>query len=266
MKKDIDWKKVNEKKRAAQARQRAKQLAKQADPAYRAAKIEKQRERAQRQFQNDKDKLDRERSNPTPLSDEENERRKEKIRERYRKEKARRSSPEYIEAQREKAKAAAERKRQKELADNDPKVSNLDAKRKSSKSGIGLTGRTPTALEKALMDEIGKLPCICCYEKGQVYLGEDAASYISLHHVEGRTKPLAHAKVLPLCQYHHDQPPPADAPDWLFPLHGSGRKVWEEENGTQDALLELVYDIIGYYRPWLLEGELTIGHLKKKQD
>lgn len=49
------------------------------------------------------------------------------------------------------------------------------------------------------MDSMRKLPCIACLKDGRVNHN------ISLHHIDGRTKPDAHGQVIPLCAPHHQQ-------------------------------------------------------------
>lgn len=80
---------------------------------------------------------------------------------------------------------------------------------------------------------------------------QEMTKFVSLHHVDGRTKIWAHAKVLPLCAYHYDTPAPSHAPDELTPIHRVNKKEWVEMNGTEDELLKQVYEIIEEERPWL---------------
>jgi hypothetical protein len=60
-----------------------------------------------------------------------------------------------------------------------------------------MKGRTPTAIERKHMRAVGRMPCIACEKDGHYN------DYVSLHHIEGRTKPNAHLEVLPLCASHH---------------------------------------------------------------
>lgn len=62
-----------------------------------------------------------------------------------------------------------------------------------------MKGRTPTAEEKRLHDRIASIGCIACRLDGI------SNSLVSIHHIDGRTKPNAHKKVLPLCGPHHQQ-------------------------------------------------------------
>lgn len=108
-----------------------------------------------------------------------------------------------------------------------------------------MNGRTPTADEKRFMDKMGKLPCVACLLNGK------QSPLISLHHIDGRTKPGAHFEILPLCVYHHQH---AASPDvrrrypWLVPVHAcgsvGGRAVFEQYNNTQQFLLELCHGLI----------------------
>lgn len=126
----------------------------------------------------------------------------------------------------------------------------------------GLKGRNYTAEEKRLANKLAQIGCICCLNQGwtqtQDYQ-ESGQNFISLHHVEGRIKPWAHAKVLPLCHYHHQTPAPCNAPAELFPLHGNAKPVWEKINGTQEHLLKQAYSIIKEPRPWVEQAETELA-------
>jgi hypothetical protein len=221
MRKEVDWQKVKEKQLLASEKKKAKL----ADPAFRQKQIDKANDQSKRQFERQLEK---------------------------------RSSPEYKQAQYAKQKEAQARafakaklKSGRNLAVQES-TSKLEVKPrvKSKAKSKGMVGRTPTAVEKRIMNAIGSQPCVCCALQGYA-MEEDNKTPISLHHVEGRTKPWAHAMVLPLCQYHHDQPAPLGAPEWLFPLHGTGSKPWEEVNGTQEYLLEYVFKLAGIDQPWI---------------
>jgi hypothetical protein len=94
-----------------------------------------------------------------------------------------------------------------------------------------MKGRKPTSAEKAHMSLVGKLPCIACEKDG--YYND----YVSLHHVDGRTKPGAHFKVLPLCAQHHQH-------DSTDPMGRVGihpyKAGFEYIYGTSEQLLEEV--------------------------
>lgn len=61
----------------------------------------------------------------------------------------------------------------------------------------GFKGRPPTAEEARFMDAIEGLGCAACRKDG--WHNPD----VSIHHIDGRTKPGAHLLVLPLCAGHH---------------------------------------------------------------
>ncbi|WP_318491932.1 Ref family recombination enhancement nuclease [Photobacterium leiognathi] len=163
--------------------------------------------------------------------------------------------PEVIARKREKQRLALMRQREKERARQaDPtyrkakveKASRIKASAKPIRSK-GLKGRSPSAEEKQIMNAIGQLPCICCMLHGR------HSPIISLHHLDGRTKPWAHAKVLPLCAYHHDTPVNSEFED-LIPYHAKGkeggRKAWELVNDDQWRLLIKCYELAGISLPF----------------
>lgn len=213
-----------EKMKAAKARQMEKQKQKQADPNYRANQLEKKRQQTQKQIERQKEKQ---------------------------------ADPVYQAKQREKKVASIERSIAKAKA-KPPATKKTDTKnrttgRKTSHiKSKGLKGRSPSALERKLMDKIGTLPCSACKVMGRIN------PVIALHHVDGRVKEFAHAKVLPLCAYHHDVPltPEERAIHGdMYPVHAKGsyggKKAFEQEYGTQEHLLCLVYDEIEEPRPWV---------------
>lgn len=146
---------------------------------------------------------------------------------------ARVMSPEYRAEQAEKA-----RKKREDKAVTPP----AEKPKASAVRSRGTKGRTPTADERRVMDALGRLPCIACLMNGQ------HTEQISLHHIDGRTKPDAHKLVLPLCKWHHQHAAPAEmrlAYPWLVPVHAAGiiggRKAFEALNGTQKELLAESY-------------------------
>lgn len=196
----------------AQQRQRTRQAAKLADPAYRQAQYDRQAASTARTLARQIE---------------------------------RRNSPEFKAKQKETAAKRAQRaiesaetKRQVK-----PKTS---TKKRAVTSGRGLLGRKATAAEKVIMDALGKLPCIACHQHGK------ESPLISLHHIDGRTKPNAHKKQLPLCRWHHQDAAPAEdraTYPWLVPVHASGivggPKEFNEQNGTELELMEKAYALAG---------------------
>lgn len=54
-----------------------------------------------------------------------------------------------------------------------------------------------TAEEKELWSKLAEMGCIACMKEGFYN------PHVSIHHVDGRTKPGCHKLVLPLCGPHH---------------------------------------------------------------
>jgi len=202
----------------------------------------------------------------------------------YERSKERMADPDYINEQREKQARAIERQQERlRIKESDPAyikqqtekkllqikaaqikaaeklTSNSNTVKKESKvssfsKSRGLKGRSPTSIEKQLGDKIGDIGCICCLNQGWYTSDmqeQETVKFVSLHHVDGRTKQWAHAKVLPLCAYHHDTPAPDEAPVELTPIHRGNKNEWEKLNGTEDELLKQVYELINEERPWL---------------
>ncbi|SER37329.1 MULTISPECIES: Ref family recombination enhancement nuclease [Pseudomonas] len=62
-----------------------------------------------------------------------------------------------------------------------------------------MKGTTPTASQKRYHDSLAShVGCIACRHDYDEFNG-----YVSIHHMDGRTKPDAHYLVLPLCAGHH---------------------------------------------------------------
>jgi hypothetical protein len=92
----------------------------------------------------------------------------------------------------------------------------------------GMKGRPPTAEEARFMGRMGSLPCIACLKDGWTN------EAISLHHIDGRTKPGAHLLVLPLCAGHHQAGTGANTT--LIAVHPDKAR-FEARYGTQRELL-----------------------------
>jgi len=85
---------------------------------------------------------------------------------------------------------------------------------------------------KAYWDKVASIGCIACLQDG---IHND---YVSIHHIDGRTKPGAHYKVLPLCGPHH-QTGGETAPA-IHPY----KARFEAKYGTQAELLNIVKGLI----------------------
>lgn len=91
-----------------------------------------------------------------------------------------------------------------------------------------MKGRNRTAAEKRFHDQLASLGCIACRLDGT------HNPVVSIHHINGRTRPGAHMQVLPLCAGHHQ-----DGTGWpgLIAVHPWKRR-FEDKYGTQEQLLE----------------------------
>lgn len=97
--------------------------------------------------------------------------------------------------------------------------------------------RTVTALEKALWSELAAIGCIACMKDG-IYEPD-----VSIHHIDGRTKPDCHKLVLPLCASHH-QEGTGKNPNYIAVHPWKNR--FEARFGTQQELLAQCFDLIRY--------------------
>lgn len=174
------------------------------------------------------------------------------------------ADPAFRQAQYDKARASQERQREKAMVrlqspEYQKHCQEVLARKRLSTSrqtktrkpvpSRGSKGRTPNAVERRVMNAIGALPCIACYIHGKV------TPEISLHHIDGRTEPGAHTRILPLCVYHHQYAAPAITREefpWLVPVHAAGnvggRAEFERLNAGQRELLDRAYDLAGIER------------------
>lgn len=93
--------------------------------------------------------------------------------------------------------------------------------------------RAVTADEKALWDRLAQIGCIACFKDG-IYTEQ-----VSIHHVDGRTKPDCHKRVLPLCGSHHQ-----DDGSGLIAVH-PWKARFEKRYGTQEELMRLCAYLMG---------------------
>ena len=94
----------------------------------------------------------------------------------------------------------------------------------------------PTKSELAYWDRVAAIGCIACRIDGRYN------PVVSIHHVEGRTKPGCHKKVLPLCAGHHQNGTGNDKS--LIAIHPFKRR-FEDRYGTQEQLMEMRDHILG---------------------
>lgn len=100
----------------------------------------------------------------------------------------------------------------------------------------GMKGRPPTAEEARFMDAIAALGCVACRKDGWENLD------VSVHHIDGRTKPGAHFLVLGLCAGHH-QAGTGTNPT-LIAVHPDKAR-FEARYGTQRELLAECIEMLG---------------------
>lgn len=91
-----------------------------------------------------------------------------------------------------------------------------------------MKGRNPTVEQKRFWGRLSqRIGCVACAMDGH------PNDFVSIHHIDGRTKPNAHWLVLPLCAGHHQE---NTGPYWMVAVHPlKGR--FEKEYGRQRDLL-----------------------------
>lgn len=96
-----------------------------------------------------------------------------------------------------------------------------------------MKGKTRSAAVRRWHDAVASLGCIACMKMGIATPG------VSIHHIDGRTKPWSHYYVLPLCGPHHqDHGIPG-----IYPVH-PWKPRFEAEYGTQRKLFLRVCEIL----------------------
>ena len=100
-----------------------------------------------------------------------------------------------------------------------------------------MKGRTPNKAEKQHMDRVSQLGCIVCRQQGKGRVP------CEIHHVDGKTKPDAHFKVLPLCFEHHRMGSDKE------PISRHPYKARFVAN-SKSARLEFYYILYKFFRKW----------------
>lgn len=98
-----------------------------------------------------------------------------------------------------------------------------------------MKGRNPTVAERHFHDRIASLGCIACRLDGVTN------SQVSIHHIDGRTKPGAHMRVLPLCGGHHQDGTGAPGMIAVHPW----KARFEARYGRQEDLLKQCLELLG---------------------
>jgi hypothetical protein len=105
-----------------------------------------------------------------------------------------------------------------------------------------LPGRAPTVEEKKYMQAVASVGCIICK-----LWGNNLYSPAEIHHVDGKTKPGCHFRILPLCPGHHRIP----GKTWVS--RADGKKAFETAYMPEEDL------IICTQKAVKLQQENTIG-------
>lgn len=98
-----------------------------------------------------------------------------------------------------------------------------------------------TEQEKAIWDRLAtEIGCVACMKDGHFN------GHVSIHHVDGRTKPGCHSLVLPLCGPHHQQ-------DDTDPAHRvavhPNKARFEARYGSQGELVALCSELLERTKP-----------------
>lgn len=99
-----------------------------------------------------------------------------------------------------------------------------------------MKGRTPSSTERAYMDRVASIGCIACRIDGH-YTPE-----VSIHHIDGRTKPGAHFRIIPLCAHHHQDSPEGREKGFIA-VH-PWKAQFEAMYGKQECLLRQVNEML----------------------
>jgi len=97
-----------------------------------------------------------------------------------------------------------------------------------------MKGSSVSMSAKRFHAQIASIGCIACRKDGRFN------PLVSIHHIDGRTKPGAHMKVLALCAGHHQDGTGATG---LIAVHPWKRR-FEDMYGSQMQLLEECIEII----------------------
>ena len=98
-----------------------------------------------------------------------------------------------------------------------------------------MKGRAPNKDEKQFMDLICSIGCIVCRNQGI------DTPHVTPHHIEGRVKPGAHYKVIPLCGNHHQV---GDSQKRWVSRHADGKAAFEKAYGKEIDLYHQCLEII----------------------
>lgn len=95
-----------------------------------------------------------------------------------------------------------------------------------------LAGRSPDKQETLWLDRITQVGCIAC----RIFLKVESPAEV--HHLDGKVKPGAHLRSIPLCPRHHRIP----GRGWVS--RADGKKAFEAEFMPEDDLLEVTQALV----------------------
>ena len=99
-----------------------------------------------------------------------------------------------------------------------------------------MKSRNPTRAEREWMDAIVTHGCVVCRKEFGIFTETE------IHHLDGKTKPGAHLKAIPLCYRHH-----RDGEDCsVYTSRHPFKKRFEERYGTEQELLESLQRELGF--------------------
>ena len=118
------------------------------------------------------------------------------------------------------------------------------------KAGLKSKERTVTAAEKLLWTRLAALGCVACAKDGNFN------THVSIHHVDGRTKPGCHQLVLPLCAGHHQDGTGEDKA--LIAVH-PWKARFEARYGSQAELMAECAQALGEQLPAAVPPATTLN-------
>ena len=118
------------------------------------------------------------------------------------------------------------------------------------KAGLKSKERTVTAAEKLLWTRLAALGCVACKKDGNFN------THVSIHHVDGRTKPGCHQLVLPLCAGHHQDGTGEDKA--LIAVH-PWKARFEARYGSQAELMAECAQALGEQLPAAVPPATTLN-------
>lgn len=105
-----------------------------------------------------------------------------------------------------------------------------------------LAGRVPIKEERIWLNRITQVGCIVC----RCFLKVESPAEV--HHLDGKVKPGAHLRSIPLCPNHHRHP----GRGWVS--RANGKKAFEEAYLPEEDLLEITQSVV---TEMVLKGYLT---------